>query len=372
MILALLHISFKIPDTILMKFTLISGNLKSVSVLLSLIYVSNTAFAARVDSLFQSDEIIRMELRTDFSAIQIDRVDNPQYHDGELIYYSSEGEPESLYVRVRARGNFRRKPENCNIPPLFINFRRTDVNNTLFENQERLKLVTPCQNEEDVIEEYLIYKMYNQVTDLSFKVKLVKILYFDTGSDTIVFEKYSFFLESNDRMAERNDAYEKDDAFVPVRLNKINFKQMAVFQYIIGNKDWYLQPLHNVVILQPADTTLSPLVVPYDFDFSEFVNAEYTKVKGLASELPDSRRRYKGLCYTIGEFNEVFEFYRELKPAFKSVIKSMKLIRGSVRRQNLKYIRSFYKIIDSSELLQQEFLDKCWTYSDYGFSDETP
>ena len=51
--------------------------------------------------------------------------------------------------------------------------------------------------------------MYNQVTDLSFKVRLVKILYFDTGRNKPVFEKYSFFIEDKDHVAERNNILQK-------------------------------------------------------------------------------------------------------------------------------------------------------------------
>ncbi len=139
--------------------------------------------AEEPDTLFKSDEVIRIELRTDFSAIQKDRLKTPEYHDGELIYYSSTGDTISSDVKVMARGNFRRDPSICNFPPLLVNFKKKEVENTLFENQNKLKLVTPCETEQDVIKEYTVYKLYNEVTDLSMKVRLAKILYFDTSDN---------------------------------------------------------------------------------------------------------------------------------------------------------------------------------------------
>jgi len=325
--------------------------------------------AAETDMLFQSDEIIKMELRSDFSAIQVDRVGNPEYHDGELIYYTSGGETTKLTVKVMARGNFRRDPANCQFPPLFVNFKKDEVKNTIFNNLDKLKLVTPCQTEGDVFEEYLIYKMYNQVTDLSLKVRLVKILYFDTGRNKKVFEKYSFFIEEKEIFAERINAFEKDNFLTPFELNWENFKKMSVFQYIIGNKEWYITTRHNVIIMQPNDTTMPPFAVPYDFDFSAFIDADYTKPKGVPEEMLENRRVFKGLCYTAAEFKDIFEFYQELRPSFESIISNMELIPKYKRNLILDYIEDFYSVIGNNELVKQEFLDVCQSKKDYNITE---
>ena len=337
---------------------------------LSFIYVTNSVLAAETDSLFQSDELINMELRSDFSAIQNDRAGNPEYHDGELIYYITGGETIKLSVKVIARGNFRRDPVNCKFPPLLVTFKKNEVKNTLFANQDRLKLVTPCQNEEDVLDEYVIYKMYNQVTDLSMKVRLVKILYFDTGIGKKVFEKYSFFIEKKEHLAERNNAFEKNVLLTPFDLNKENFQRLSVFEYIIGNKEWFITTRHNIVIMQPNDTSMAPYAVPFDFDFSAFVNADYTKPKEVPEELLINRKVYKGLCYTADEFKEIFEFYRKLNPVFESIINNMELISKYNRKQNIIYIKQFYTVIESNELIKREFLDVCETKKDYNIIDK--
>ncbi|MCX6302427.1 MAG: hypothetical protein NTW82_09605 [Bacteroidia bacterium] len=349
----------------------IKSNFLKISVFtLSLIHITNSVSAARIDSLFRSDEIIKMELRSDFSAIREDRTENPEYHDGELIYYTPGSAPVKLFVKVMVRGNFRLNPVNCNFPPLFVDFKKSEVENTIFENQNILKLVTPCQLEEDVIEEYTIYKLYNQVTDLSMKVRLVKILYFDYGRNKQVFEKYSFFIEDKDRFAERNNAFVKDRFLTPFDLNKENLQRLSFFQYIIGNKDWYISSRKNIVILQSKDTTQELYAVPFDFDFSGFVNAEYTKSKGEPEEFFIERRVYKGLCYTEDELLEIFKFYREIRPVFESVINNQKLISNSDRKQILRYINHFYKVLENGELIKQEFMSDCETRKDYNLREK--
>jgi hypothetical protein len=327
--------------------------------------MTNPVTAVSVDSLFRSDEVIKIELRSDFDAIQKERTDSQSYHDGELIYYTPDRDPVRLTVRIMARGNFRLDPVNCDFPPLFVDFKKGEVANTIFRNQNRIKLVTPCQFEEDIIDEYTIYKLYNQVTDLSFNVRLVKVLYFDTGLNKKVFEKYSFFLEDKKHVAERNNATERDKFLTPFDLNRENFQKLSVFQYIIGNKDWYVSSRKNIMVLEPEEAYQGLYAVPFDFDFSGFVNAEYTKPRGVPEDLLADRRVYKGLCYTDEEFKKIFDFFRGLKPEFESIINNQKLIPKYTRRQILDYINNFYTIIDRNELFEQAFLTTCETPKDY-------
>ena len=136
----------------------------------------------KTDTLFLSDEVINMTLSSHFSEIRADTAIDPKPHPGKLTYYDPDGKIRKFSVKVRARGDFRRNPEICSFPPLLVNFKKNEVRNTIFNNQDKLKLVTACQKEEDVVEEYLIYKMYNLVTDLSLKVRLVKVVYIDDNT----------------------------------------------------------------------------------------------------------------------------------------------------------------------------------------------
>lgn len=321
--------------------------------------------AQKYDSLFQSDEVINMELKCNFTAIENDRSEDPDYLDGELSYLSGTGDTITFSLKIKPRGNFRLDPVNCRFPPLLLNFKKGEVKHTLFDNQNKLKLVTPCQLEEDVLEEYLIYKMYNLVTEISHQVRLVKILYYDTGRDRKVFEKYSFFIEDEDHVAERNGGFERDKFITLFDLNAENARNMTVFQYMIGNKDWYETTRHNIVIIQPDDTTQAPYALPYDFDFSGFINADYTKPKGVPDEMLENRRVYKGLCYTTEEFEEVFDFFRGLRSDFNALIMNQEGISKFSKKQAVRYLDEFYYTLENKDQFKKEFLDKCKTRQDY-------
>lgn len=314
------------------------------------------------ESLFGSDEVIKMELRADFAAIQRERgEEDPQDYLGELLYQSSDGNKTKLTVKVRSRGTFRRDPDNCSFPPLYLNFRKSELPQTLFQSQDKLKLVTPCQTEEDVIEEYLIYKMYNLVTDRSFNVRLAKVTFYDTGSEMELFEKYSFFLEDEEQLADRTGSF-PDKAFVtPFDLDQEYYGKMSFFQYMIGNRDWYITSKKNVLILYPEDEISLPFAVPYDFDLSGFVDAEYSKPDGVPRNLLIDKRIYKGICYTVSEFDQILEFYLEMKPEFEALIEQEERLAKADRKRLINYIDHFYKVISNNDLLRSELLSVCET-----------
>ena len=93
-------------------------------------------------------------------------------------------------------------------PPLRLNFKRDNTEGTLFEGQNKLKLVAHCQDAEEqykeyVVREYLVYKAYQLLTDKSFRVRLLKMTYVDKANEDKKMEKYGFLIESDEMLAAR-------------------------------------------------------------------------------------------------------------------------------------------------------------------------
>lgn len=322
------------------------------------------------DSLFLSDDVLYLEIRTDFKAILKDRSGDAVYQEGEIRYPGKGNGFIAIPVRVAPRGNFRLKPENCSFPPLLLNFKKEDVKNTLFDKQDKLKLVTPCREEKEVIEEYIIYRMYQEVTHLSLKVRLAVVRYIDAESDSLLFTGHSFFIEDKERAAKRLGATVYDKMVTPFDLDHDSFRKLAFFQFMIGNKDWYVSSRHNIIIMMPDNNSEKPFAVPFDFDFSGMINAAYTKAKGSSPEPSPARRLYKGLCYTSGELEEVFKFFRQLKPKFISLVKESKLISRYDKNEITDYISYFYYLSKSKSLIKEEITDKCETKALYNIPEK--
>jgi hypothetical protein len=72
---------------------------------------------------------------------------------------------------------------------------------------------------------------------------------------------------------------------------------VALFEFMIGNTDWFIQNRHNLeFVVVPGHNLLVP--IPYDFDYSGLVNAPYA-VHHTSLELPSVEiRYYQGWCYS--------------------------------------------------------------------------
>jgi hypothetical protein len=67
----------------------------------------------------------------------------------------------------------------CSFLPLLLKFSKENVLNTIFQNQDKLKLVLPCKGEKYLVREFYVYRLYNLITYQSFKVRLVKLTFED-------------------------------------------------------------------------------------------------------------------------------------------------------------------------------------------------
>ena len=97
--------------------------------------------------LFSDDEIISVTVAADLNTLVCDIGDNTEYHKAILSYILQGEDTVSLNVSIKTRGNFRKDRNNCDFPPLCIKFSKKEVKNTIFEGQDRIKLVTHCNQE---------------------------------------------------------------------------------------------------------------------------------------------------------------------------------------------------------------------------------
>lgn len=329
-----------------------------------------SAFGAvqNTDTLFHSDDVINLQIRTNFTEILAGRTEEPVEYEGVLVIKNHVKSGTDLSVKVSSRGNFRRDPKNCSFPPLRIDFRKKETENTLFHGQDKLKLVTPCQDDIDVLEEYLVYKMYGKVTDQSFKVRLALIEYYDTGKKKKLFERYSFFLEDEDHAAKRLGSAELKKFVTPFDLETEGFSNLAVFQFMIGNKDWYVTSRKNIVVMQPEGISRQPFAIPYDFDFSGFVNADYTRPPNTPLRYLSTRRVFKGICESEKNLMHSLRRYRELKKEFEQLIDEMKFLPVQSRHLGKDYLDEFYSLISDTSKVRKNLLETCETRSLYNLT----
>ena len=311
--------------------------------------------------LFSNEDILEISLQFDIREYTRKR-SKDEYLDAVLTYYGMAEGPVVKEMRLKSRGEFRHG--FCSFPPIKLNFKKTAFDRPDLENLRSVKLVTHCQSgySEYLLKEYLIYKLYNVLTDYSFRVRLLGIKYIDTGRKNKISENYGFIIEPLDFLAERTGT-------VPVSSEKLSqqnvlpemMDRMAIFNYMIGNTDWSVPGQHNCKVLVKPGLNSSSLamIVPYDFDYTGLVNASYAvpyEPLGLESVRD---RLYQGVCRSEEDLLHVLKEFSDKKDAFYRTINEFPYLKERSRKEMIHYLDSFYKNFDDPGKIVNQLLRTC-------------
>lgn len=311
--------------------------------------IQNNLFPVEQHStdLFTNDEILDIKLSGSLRELFDDRDKTPSYYPVTLSYITKDSIEVKIPIRMRTRGHFRRMRGNCDYPPLLLNFEKSGNHSTLFENQNKIKLVTPCQSENYIFREWLVYKMYNLIEAKSFRTRLVRILCYDSKKKKELPSLYGILLEDDKEMAARNNMVMREKGTRGEYTDRDTYLKMAMFQYMIGNTDWSVPYLHNTKLIA-ADSFTLPHAVPYDFDHAGIVEAHYAyppQELGLSST---KERRYRGYCLTNTKlFHDVLAIFKRHKIDFYKLYTNCQYLPARYIKSATKFLDDFYETINS-------------------------
>jgi hypothetical protein len=318
--------------------------------------------------LFSSHEMLELTLTLDVKTVRKDIKEKRSYHGARLCHKNpAKEEQEILFpIKVKARGNFRRNPRVCDFPPLMLKFSKEFTKGTLFQGQKKLKLVTYCKKnlkvfEDYVMREYLIYRLYNILTEKSFKVRLVKVTYKDSVKKGKPLIRYGILIEDERQVARRlKMKVIKNNRGLAI-LRQVERRQRlvhAVFQFMIGHTDWSVPGEHNVKLVQDKGTgVVFPL--PYDFDLAGLVDAHYAKPSPQLAIKSVRERLYRGYCAPHEALRPVLDHFNEKKEELYALIEGLPLLKEKLKKSTTRYLGRFYKILDNPRQVKRYFMDNC-------------
>ncbi len=309
--------------------------------------------------LFDSDTVLNLKLTGDYKSLVTDRADVPSEHPLVLRYNDGSSEV-SIPVSTRTRGNFRRKIGGCIYPPILLIFKDARAKeNTIFSEQQKLKLVVPCKSDDYVVKEYMAYRIYNLVTPKSFRARLVKLTFEDPDKKKNPEPFYSILLEEESQMAKRNNLISVERNLNPVLTDPDTFINMAVFEYMIGNTDWSVEYQQNVKLIA-KDSLSAPFTVPYDFDHSGLVNASYAQPAEQLKLASVTERRYRGYCLTdLSQYTPSFALFNKVKDQVYSLFGTAPYLTAGSKKSCLKFIDEFYAAINNPQRVKKDFGYPC-------------
>jgi hypothetical protein len=318
--------------------------------------------------LFSSHDPLEITITAPFGLIMRERPLD-EYVPGTLRYRDAEGQSVEFDIGIRTRGQFRRKPEHCKFAPLRLNFKKSQTRGTLFDKQDKIKLVTHCQSrspryEQMVVTEYLAYRIFNLLTDISFDARLLRVTYEYTDENRQI-ESYGILLEHQDQLEKRTDTSRmRVEAIEPEELQPEYSNLVSIFQYLIGNTDF--SPIraspdalccHNQVLLRTDDETLYS--VPYDFDMSGIVNAPYAAPHPRFKINSVRDRLYRGRCLNNAVLPATLEYLRTQQSQIETLIREEPALSKFARNSTMNFINHFYERIDDPREVQRRLVDAC-------------
>lgn len=328
--------------------------------------------SAHSQPLFESEELLHVRITAPLSSLVRDRSDT-EYLEGTFAYADASGTEHSLDLKLRARGRYRAQKKTCDFPPVRLNFRKKQVEGTAFAGQDKLKLVTHCHSggryEQYVLKEYLAYKIFNTVTDNSFRARLLTIDWVNTERNGKTETLYGFVIEDDDLLAERIGAdVVKAPQLVYTQLDTEQASLVAVFEYLIGNTDFSMvhgarddDCCHNIVPFSREGEDY--LVVPYDFDFSGLVNASYASPNPELPIKTVTRRLYRGLCEQNSYVESSLARFREHRAEIRELVAAQEGLTDVTRRRALNYIDRFYEDTKDEKSVDRRLIRRCLSAS---------
>jgi hypothetical protein len=140
--------------------------------------------------------------------------------------------------------------------------------------------------------------------------------------------------------------------------------RLAIFNYMVANWDWSVPGQHNVKILSPLNNSSGSLLIaiPYDFDLTGIVNAEYAIPPPNVPIENVRQRLYWGPCRSKEAYiNDLMEF-SDRKAKIYSVINDCaylsKISKKDITRFMDEFFDQLYKPRSMDDLIE-DFLRTC-------------
>ncbi|MBK8702833.1 MAG: hypothetical protein IPN33_03950 [Saprospiraceae bacterium] len=285
------------------------------------LFVSGQSVVASADSshsifellVHEHDSIPVVKLETDWAAL-IQHKMKEEYQEGVLSFRQANGSMLRLDVKVRARGNVRKQV--CLYPPIKIKIPKNQLTHLgLRDTFNDLKLILSCregkQYEDCLLKEALAYKLYELVSPVYFKTKVIKMAGWDGPKEKFVF--YAMLIEDDSEFSTRLHAKKIITETVKTHtLDRESYLKMTFFQYMISNVDWAIHNKHNVSMFFIPGFQ-KPVSVAYDFDYSGFVSTNYAVPHESVPITSVTQRYFMGQFVTVDEAMKTAAFFQSKK-----------------------------------------------------------
>jgi len=329
-----------------------------------------SADAAKPPKLFSSQETLELTIEAPWRDFE--RKDSYQgTYPAQLSYQGADGRMVTIGMTVARRGV--KRQQACSFPPVRIRFEKEAVKGTVFRGQKSLKMVTHGEGsdryDQYYVLEMLAYRIYNLLSDVSFRVRPLQVSYLDSSTGKSEGPRFAFLIEDDSDVAKRNGL--KKLELPRIRADRLDAEAaslMSLFQYMIGNTDWaaLLGPdpkkcCHNVKLVGPEP--LGPedfaLPVPYDFDSSGLVDARYAAPHQDLPIRSVTQRLFRGYCEHNGTLESARQTIMGRESAIRALIEDEPRLESGSKKKASRFIDGYFEIAGDPGKFEKYVIERC-------------
>jgi len=317
--------------------------------------------------LFSNDSVLDVSIEAPLTSLMKIRPDD-EYLEGTFSYTDESGLPHTFDLKLRTRGKFRRQKSTCLFAPIRLNFKTSQLDDSDFAGQDKLKLVTHCHTgresyEQLVLREYLTYRILQVLTDHSFGARLMRITYINSEEDER-FTRYGFVIEDEDDIGKRLGLERLVSSGLKYsELDAAHTNMVIMFQYMIGNTDFSLirgpienECCHNAIPFSNGEIARS---IPYDFDHSGLVDAPYAKPNPQFKTRSVRTRVYRGLCGYNEFLPDSLAYMISKKDEIMRLVDDLSALDDRNRKEVTSYLNEFFADISDPKSVENKLIKKC-------------
>ncbi|KAA2219130.1 hypothetical protein [Maribacter flavus] len=244
------------------------------------------------------------------------------------------------------------------------------------------------RSNDDVLKEYLAYKMYELLSPIHFKTRLATLEYTDTRGEKDELHPLAIFLndsknslyndegawaarkpknhtlltiliEDDKVVARRHDAKVLKRFVHPLNQEETVSITNAFFQFMIGNTDFSTAYSHNQKLIFKEGKSYP---IPYDFDMSGLVNASYSVVSNINNTSLDidkvTERQYRGFKRNPALFEDTRRHFLSKESEILKILEAHKSLFKEARSYEMahNYVSDFFAILKNDLRFQKEIL----------------
>jgi len=324
--------------------------------------------APKPEKLFSGNDALVVRMIAPWDDIE-HKEDYQGTYPATIEFTDDLGNPNRIEMTVERRGITRQKV--CKFPPIKLRFEKDAVKGTTFRGEKSLKLVTHC-NKGSIYEQYvtlemLAYRMYNLITDFSFRVRPLTVTYVDSGGGKDLGPELAFLIEDDSGVAKRNDQENLDIPKTKAsRLDPAQSSNLSLFQFMISNLDWAAtygpdtkECCHNIKLVG-RDPNADPIYpVPYDFDSAGLVDAKYAAPPAGLPVGRTTQRLWRGYCLHNPSLPEAKQRFLDREQAIYDLVENEERLTNSSKKKALKFLGQFFEILKSDKEYQDDIIEQC-------------